>query len=260
MALQPCRECGASVSTEAVFCPHCGVPQPTRAGLDSPVEAPGTPPPHAPAQPAAPEPGAADAQAWHYIEEGVRHGPVSQAALREMLHRGEIPPDTPVKSDGALHWLPISRVPGLGADLPPEGTRAAEHQGAPRPGGHPPQHGPTYAQASPEEERNQRSAQTLGHVVYALQAASFLTGVTLFVALVVNYAGRDSVRGTYVNTHFDWQIGTFCWLLLWWIGAAFLGLVAGSAFLFVLIYLPSVVWLLYRVVYGWIRLNEEEPV
>ena len=76
----------------------------------------------------------------------------------------------------------------------------------------------------------------------------------------MNYAGRESVRGTYVNTHFDWQIGTFCRLLLWWIGALFLGIVAGSVVLFALVYLPSVVWLLYRVVHGWIRLNEEEPV
>lgn len=39
-----------------------------------------------------------------------------------------------------------------------------------------------------------------------------------------------------------------------------LALVMGSPFMFVLIYLPSVVWMLYRVVHGWIRLNAEEPV
>lgn len=257
MALQPCRECGASVSTEAVFCPHCGVPQPTRAGQPSPVDAPGTPPPYAPEAP--PEPGAADAQAWQYIKDGVRHGPVSQAELRAMLHRGEIPLDTPVKSDGGLYWLPISGVPGLGAELPPHVAQGAEYQARLRTR-QPPQHRPAYAQRSPEDEQAQRSARTLGHVVYALQAASFLTGITLFIALVVNYAGRDSVRGTYVNTHFEWQIGTFWGLLAWWIGAAIVGIIVGSALVFVLIYLPSVIWLLYRVVYGWIRLNEDEPV
>ncbi|HEY0025538.1 MAG TPA: GYF domain-containing protein [Longimicrobium sp.] len=260
MALQPCRECGTSVSTEAVFCPRCGVPQPTRAGQPAPAEAPGSPPPHAPAQPAPPEPDAADAQAWHYIRNGVRHGPVSQAELRAMLHRGEIPLDTPVKSDGGLYWLPISGVPGLGADHPPHVPDGAEYQARLRRTMPPPRHRPAYAQPSPADQQAQRSARTLGHVVYALQAASFITGVTLFIALVVNYAGRDSVRGTYVNTHFDWQIATFWGLLLWWIGAVILGIVAGSAFMFVLIYLPSVVWLLYRVVHGWIRLNAEEPV
>lgn len=30
MALEPCRECGARVSTEAGSCPRCGVPEPTR--------------------------------------------------------------------------------------------------------------------------------------------------------------------------------------------------------------------------------------
>lgn len=256
MALQPCRECGASVSTEAVFCPRCGVPQPTRAGQPSPADAPDT----SPAQPAPPEPGAADAQAWHYIEDGVRHGPVSQAELRAMLHRGEIPLDTPVKSDGGLYWLPISRVPELGADLPPHVAHGAEYQARLR-ARKPPQHRPAYAQPSPADQQTQRSAQTLGHVVYALQVASFITGVTLFIALVVNYAGRDSVRGTYVNSHFDWQIGTFWGLLAWWVCALLIAmLLSFSVTVFALVYLPSVVWLLYRVVHGWIRLNAEEPV
>jgi hypothetical protein len=30
MAMLPCRECGRDVSSEAVSCPHCGVPSPTR--------------------------------------------------------------------------------------------------------------------------------------------------------------------------------------------------------------------------------------
>ena len=30
MALKPCRECGASISTEAQTCPHCGAPHRTK--------------------------------------------------------------------------------------------------------------------------------------------------------------------------------------------------------------------------------------
>lgn len=30
MPLQPCRECGKEVSTEAAACPHCGAASPTR--------------------------------------------------------------------------------------------------------------------------------------------------------------------------------------------------------------------------------------
>ena len=41
MPLQPCRECGQQVSTEAPACPHCGVPQPTRASSPaSPTQPP----------------------------------------------------------------------------------------------------------------------------------------------------------------------------------------------------------------------------
>jgi uncharacterized membrane protein YdbT with pleckstrin-like domain len=38
MALQPCRECGKMVSTEAATCPDCGVPNPTASiGFAKPV-------------------------------------------------------------------------------------------------------------------------------------------------------------------------------------------------------------------------------
>jgi uncharacterized membrane protein YdbT with pleckstrin-like domain len=40
MALEACRECGARVSTEAVSCPQCGVPQPTRRAERQPAAGP----------------------------------------------------------------------------------------------------------------------------------------------------------------------------------------------------------------------------
>lgn len=250
MALQPCRECGASVSTEAPFCPRCGVPQPARA-IESPPTA---------SQPApAPAVDPAEAPSWHYIVGGVRHGPVTRSALLNLLRRGEIAPDTPVKSDAGMYWLPITRAPELTADVPPEMARAAEAQA--RPPAYRQRLRPTPAQPSPEDERNLRPARTLGHVVYALQAASFLNGITLIVGVVVNYAGRDSVRGTYVNSHFDWQISTFWVLLAWWVGAVAVSIIFGASLTaLLLVYLPSVPWLLYRVVHGWIRLNGDEPI
>lgn len=47
MALKPCRECGTDVSTEAITCPRCGVPDPTGHAQDhasskrGPTSAPG---------------------------------------------------------------------------------------------------------------------------------------------------------------------------------------------------------------------------
>jgi len=40
MAIQPCRECGKDVSTEAPACPHCGTPNP----IDVPTPAPSVAP------------------------------------------------------------------------------------------------------------------------------------------------------------------------------------------------------------------------
>ena len=45
----------------------------------------------------------------------------------------------------------------------------------------------------------------LATIVYALQAASFFVGLTLFAAVIVNYVRRDDARGTWLESHFRWQ-------------------------------------------------------
>lgn len=83
MALLPCRECGRHVSTEAPFCPQCGVPNPTRgmtpAGSHvAPPPLP-TPPPLPPAvprntRPAVPSP-SPSSPAWSALEGEKRSSP-----------------------------------------------------------------------------------------------------------------------------------------------------------------------------------------
>ena len=94
-------------------------------------------------------------------------------------------------------------------------------------------------------------------VVYALQALGFLTGgVTAIVAIIVNYVKREDVAGTIYQSHFDWQIRTFWWGLLWGvIGMLLIVVVVGFAVLFV-----GWVWTVYRVVKGWLKLTEGKPV
>jgi uncharacterized membrane protein len=94
-------------------------------------------------------------------------------------------------------------------------------------------------------------------VVYALQALGFLTGgVTAIVAIIVNYVKREDVAGTIYQSHFDWQIRTFWWGLLWGvIGMLLIIVVVGFAVLFV-----AWVWTVYRVVKGWLKLTEGKPV
>lgn len=97
---------------------------------------------------------------------------------------------------------------------------------------------------------------TLTTVIYALYASSLLLGVTMLVAIVMNYVKRDDVAGTWLESHFRWQIRTFWYALLWSaLGVLTLVFVVGFAVLF-----ANLVWFIYRIVKGWIRLNEGRPM
>ena len=92
--------------------------------------------------------------------------------------------------------------------------------------------------------------------VYVLQALSFLWGVTAIVGIVINYVKRDDVRGTLYESHFDWQIRSFWWGLVWGIvGFLLIWVLVGFFILF-----AAWVWMIYRVVKGWLKLNEGKPV
>ena len=60
------------------------------------------------------------------------------------------------------------------------------------------------------------SNKTLTHVIYGLQAiAFFLFGTTALIAVIINYVKKSDVKGTWLETHFRWQIRTFWWSLFW---------------------------------------------
>jgi uncharacterized membrane protein len=103
---------------------------------------------------------------------------------------------------------------------------------------------------------DEKSLKTITTAVYALQAVGFFVGLTWIVAVVMNYVKRDEVRGTWLESHFDWQIRTFWWGLLWAVVGAILTLVVvGIAVLF-----ADAVWIIYRIVKGWLNLAENKPV
>ena len=49
---------------------------------------------------------------------------------------------------------------------------------------------------------------------YALQALAFFVGISAIVAIVLAYVKRDDARGTWLESHFRWQIRTFWFALL----------------------------------------------
>ena len=101
-----------------------------------------------------------------------------------------------------------------------------------------------------------QSARTLTVVVYALQAASFLVGLTFLVAVIINYVKRDDARGTWLESHFRWQIRTFWYSLLW----AVLGVRPFVLIVGYFILVADAIWVIYRIVKGWLRLNDGKPM
>ncbi|MEJ2394215.1 MAG: hypothetical protein P8Z77_05420, partial [Candidatus Thiodiazotropha sp.] len=59
-------------------------------------------------------------------------------------------------------------------------------------------------------------------------------------------------EGTFLASHFTWQIRTFWYGLLW--GA--IGLISHFFLISYLILLANTVWILYRIIKGWLRLSE----
>ena len=96
------------------------------------------------------------------------------------------------------------------------------------------------------------SLKTITTVVYILQALSIFTGITFIAAVVVNYIKKEDVQGTWLESHFLWQIRTFWYGFLW-------GAIGVALFVFVVGYfilIANTIWLLYRIIKGWLRLSE----
>ncbi len=100
-----------------------------------------------------------------------------------------------------------------------------------------------------QDERLKR-LKTITMVVYGLQAASFALGVTLLVAIIINYVKKEDVDGTWLASHFRWQMRTFWFGLAWMaLGLLTLLLVVGYGIL-----VATGVWFIYRIVKGGLNL------
>jgi uncharacterized membrane protein len=103
---------------------------------------------------------------------------------------------------------------------------------------------------------DEKELKTITMVIYALHAAGFFVGITWIVAIVMNYVKKEDVAGTWLESHFRWQIRTFWFGLLWGVVGGVLSLILiGFAVLF-----ADAVWIVYRIVKGWLNLNENRPV
>jgi len=116
----------------------------------------------------------------------------------------------------------------------------------------------------------------LAHVIYALHAISLLIGIVtaativgafLFswpsiIAVILNYAKRSEVRGTWLESHFRWQIRTF-WFGALWVGLCVLFVIATLGIGIFIAWIPLGVvglWFIYRIATGWLRLLDHRAM
>ena len=91
---------------------------------------------------------------------------------------------------------------------------------------------------------------------------AFLTGWPSIIAVILNYVKRGETIGTWLESHFRWQIRTF-WYGVLWVGlcGVLVVLTLGLGLLVVWVPLALVtIWFVYRIVRGWARLGARRPM
>jgi uncharacterized membrane protein len=108
------------------------------------------------------------------------------------------------------------------------------------------------SETTPQELANKNITQ----IIYGLYLASYIIGVTWLVGIILNYVKRDDVVGSWLESHFRWQIRTFWFTLLW----VFVGAITSMIIIGFFVLGFAVIWNIYRLVKGWLNLNEGKPM
>ena len=118
----------------------------------------------------------------------------------------------------------------------------------------------------------QPSLVTWTQVIYGLHAFSLLTGILgaatvvgafltgwpSIIAVILNYVKRSEARGTWLESHFRWQIRTF-WFGLLWISLCIAFIIATLGIGLLIAWLPIGIvslWFIYRIARGWMALSD----
>jgi uncharacterized membrane protein len=126
------------------------------------------------------------------------------------------------------------------------------------------------------EEERADALVTWTQVIYALHTFSlitgilgaativgaFLTGWPSIIAVILNYVKRREVRGTWLESHFRWQIRTF-WFGLLWVSLCLIFVVVTFGIGILLAWLPMGLvglWFVYRVIRGWVALHDRRSM
>ena len=130
-------------------------------------------------------------------------------------------------------------------------------------------------------DSKRRSLTSYNHITYLLYVISYFTaGLLWIVPIIMNYAKRHDADGSWLATHFDWQIKTFWYSIVWFIigimiitfalGGFGVSMFADSSNIAIgslllasfglIIMALTFIWHFYRIVRGWIALTDGRPV
>ena len=125
-------------------------------------------------------------------------------------------------------------------------------------------------------EEPRQSLVTLTHVIYGLHAFSLLTGILgaatvvgafltgwpSIIAVILNYLNRGDAHGTWLESHFRWQIRTF-WFGFLWVALCVIFIVVTLGVGLIIAWIPLAfvgLWFIYRIASGWLRLIDRRPM
>lgn len=102
------------------------------------------------------------------------------------------------------------------------------------------------------------------HILYLLHGlAPFTAWLLAVLAVFIGMIKRDDVQGTVLESHISWLSRTFWWGLLWIAICTVITFILVISVVGLLIaWLPFTIlffWYLYRVLRGWLRLNDGLP-
>src|SRR5215510_11625837 len=118
------------------------------------------------------------------------------------------------------------------------------------------------------------SVLSVAHLVYALHTLAIVIGIVgaatvigsfvgslpSIVAVLLNYVKRGDARGTWMASHYRWQIRTFWFAVLWALIGWVLVITIIGAVVGVPILIALTLWLIYRIGRGWLRLRDWRPM
>ncbi len=112
------------------------------------------------------------------------------------------------------------------------------------------------------------------HVMYGMHALAAATGILTsstiifafvaswlsVIAVIINFLTRDRVRGTWLASHWRWQLRTFWFAALWVLVTGLLFVTIIGIPLAWVVAVSTGLWVLYRVIRGWLALLDRRAM